>query len=271
MTTSIVQSHQHSGVQSSPFDAIRGYRADGSEYWTARELMKWLGYPRWSKGEVALQRAIKSLQNQGYVTSDHVTQVGKYSRSNGCGVREIIDFELSRQMCYMVAMNADPEKEMVAMAQGYFAIQTRKAEVVIPAISEDLEMMRLQNQNLKMQLKLQEHQDFRLKAYGLPTTLLLEGKSDAIIEVDRPTIEVIDAQSGAKFSGQTTKQLAEYLNKNGGRSFKSGAELERELNRLGRSDLIDTVPRKTLQPFISKDNLQEACRILVNNRQQQLL
>jgi hypothetical protein len=82
---------------------------------------------------------------------------------------------------------------------------------------------------------------------------------------------VIDAQSGAKFSGQTTKQLAEYLNKNGGRSFKSGAELERELNRLGRSDLIDTVPRKTLQPFISKDNLQEACRILVNNRQQQLL
>ncbi|MFM2303501.1 MAG: hypothetical protein RLZZ135_910, partial [Cyanobacteriota bacterium] len=67
------------------------------------------------------------------------------------------------------------------------------------------------------------------------------------------------------------KQLAYYLNKNGGRSFKSGAELERELNKLGRADLIDAVPRKTLQPFVSKENLSEACKLLINNRQQLLL
>ena len=105
MTLSIVSNNGNGDSDRSPFDAIRGYRADGTEYWTARELMKWLGYPRWQKGEVAIERAIKSLKNQGYTTTDHVTQVGKDSRSNGLGVQEIIDYELSRLMCYMVAMN----------------------------------------------------------------------------------------------------------------------------------------------------------------------
>jgi phage regulator Rha-like protein len=144
-------------------------------------------------------------------------------------------------------------------------------KTVIPAQSARIRELELENENLKLRRHEADRQDFRIAGYGLATTLLLEGKGDAIVEVDRPTIEVIDAQSGAKFSGQTTKQLAEYLNKNGGRSFKSGAELERELNKLGRADLVDTVPRKTLQPFVSKENLSEACRILTNNRQQRLL
>ena len=134
MTLSIISNNGSGDSDRSPFDAIRGYKADGTEYWTARELMKWLGYPRWQKGEVAIERAIKSLKNQGYTTTDHVTQVGKDSRSNGLGVQEIIDYELSRLMCYMVAMNADPEKEMVALAQGYFAKQTYKQELAEPQL-----------------------------------------------------------------------------------------------------------------------------------------
>jgi hypothetical protein len=145
------------------------------------------------------------------------------------------------------------------------------AKQVIPAQNDRIRELELENENLKLRRHENDRQDFRLTAYGIQTTLLLEGKADSVVEVDRPILEVIDAQSGVKFSGQTTKQLADYLNKNGGRSFKSGAELERELNKLGRADLVDTVPRKTLQPFVSKANLSEACRILANSRQQKLI
>jgi phage regulator Rha-like protein len=152
-----------------------------------------------------------------------------------------------------------------------FAQAKQIIKTVIPAQNDRIRELELEVRALELRKAENDRQDFRLGAYGLSTTLLLEGKADSVVEVDRPILEVIDHQSGVKFSGQTTKQLADYLNKNGGRSFKSGAELERELNKLGRADLIDTVPRKSLQPFISKENLAEACRVLVSSRQQQLL
>jgi hypothetical protein len=267
-TTNLIKSSPN---QSSPFDAIRGYRADGSEYWTARELTKWLGYTNWRNGEKAIKRAIVSCENQGFDATENIARTIKLSTRHRGAVVEIDDYELSRLACYLVAMNADPEKEMVAMAQGYFAMQTRKAEVVIPVQSDRIRELELE---LAIQTSINHRmavQDTRIALHGLTTTLLLEGKADSVVEVDRPILEVIDNESGIKFSGQTTKQLADYLNKNGGRKFKSGAELERELNKLGRADLVDTVPRKTLQPFVSKENIKEACNLLINNRQQQLL
>jgi phage regulator Rha-like protein len=145
------------------------------------------------------------------------------------------------------------------------------AKQIIPAQNDRIRELELEVELEREKNKGAARQDIRIAMYGLATTLMLEGKSDSVVEIDRPTIEVIDVASGAKFSGQTTKQLAEYLNKHGGRNFKSGAELERELAKLGRSDLIDTVPRKSLQPFVSKENLEEACKILKDNRQQKLL
>lgn len=124
----------------SPFDAIRGYRADGSEYWTARELLKWLGYKSWQFGEKAILRTIKSLENQGFNATEHVMQVHKLSNQNNNKVVEITDYELSRLACYTVAMNADPEKEMVALAQGYFAAKTREAEL---AKQEPMSLMQM--------------------------------------------------------------------------------------------------------------------------------
>jgi hypothetical protein len=145
------------------------------------------------------------------------------------------------------------------------------AKQVIPFQNDRIRELELENENLKLRRHENDRQDFRLTAYGIQTTLLLEGKSDSVVEVDRPLLEVLDVASGTKFSGQTTKQLADYLNKNGGRSFKSGKELERELDKLGRNDLVDTVPRPALQAFVSKENLSEACKLLINNRQQQLI
>jgi hypothetical protein len=145
------------------------------------------------------------------------------------------------------------------------------AKQVIPAQNDRIRELELEVRALELRRHENDRQDFRLTAYGIQTTLLLEGKSDSVVEVDRPILEVLDVASGTKFSGQTTKQLADYLNKNGGRSFKSGKELERELDKLGRNDLIDTVPRPALQAFVSKENLSEACKLLINNRQQQLI
>lgn len=255
---------------SSPFDAIRHYDENGTEFWKARELQKMLGYRRWDKFIVVIDIGSDNLESAGENVVYHVTPTGELSTvSNPAPLQ---DYKLSRLACYHIALACDSRgKPEVKSAKHYFAIQTRKAEIVIPAQNDRLVELQAE---LAIQTAINHRmaiQDARIAMHGLNTTLLLEGKSDSIVEVDRPILEVIDAQSGAKFEGQTTKQLADYLNKNGGRSFKSGAELERELNKLGRADLVDTVPRKTLQPFISKQNLSEACKLLVNNRQQQLL
>lgn len=111
----------------SPFDAIRRVRPDGSEYWSARDLMPLMGYQAWRNFLVPIVRAMKSAENQG--------QPGAFAESRnrvtaGSGTTERQDFELSRFAAYLVAMNGDPNKPEVAAAQAYFAIMTREAEAV---------------------------------------------------------------------------------------------------------------------------------------------
>lgn len=128
----------------SPFNEIRGFRADGTEYWTGRELMRFLGYSKWEYGEKGILRAIKALVNQGLDTTLHVLEYRKDSRSNGLGVQQITDYELSRFACYLVAMNSDPDKEIVALAQGYFANSTYQQEIAQqPAELSRLEILQL--------------------------------------------------------------------------------------------------------------------------------
>jgi hypothetical protein len=255
-------------LTTSPFDSIQHFDDKGVEFWKARELMKVLGYKTWQKFEDAIDRAVLSCENSGGLKASHFSFLPGSVKSLG---RSADDWKLSKNACRLIAMNGDPRKIEIASAQTYFSAKVEEAEAVIPAQSNRIQELQMELEIERLKNQREQRQDFRITAYGLSTTLLLEGKSDAVIEVDRPILEVIDQQSGVKFSGQTTKQLAEYLNKNGGRSFKSGAELERELNRLGRADLVDTVPRKSLQPFVSKENLSEACKILTASRQQQLL
>jgi hypothetical protein len=270
MNNSIVSISTESS-QSSPFDSIRRYDEKGNEYWLARELQKILGYIQWRRFEDAIDRARVSISNQGMDITIHVANAGKLDALATLANPKISeDYKLSRHACYTIAMNGDPRKAEIAQAQSYFVAKTREAEVIIPAQNDRIRELELEVRALELRRHESDRQDFRIAAYGLATTLLLEGKADSVVEIDRPILEVIDEKSGARFEGQTTKQLADYLNKNGGRSFKSGAELERELNKLGRADLIDTVPRRTQQAFISKENINEACRILISNRQQQL-
>lgn len=110
----------------SPFDAIRRVRPDGSEYWSARELMPVMGYARWNEFKTPLDRAMKSAGNQG----DSVATLFRGSTEKATGGRPSADFELTRFAAYLVAMNGDPNKPEVAAAQAYFAIRTREAETV---------------------------------------------------------------------------------------------------------------------------------------------
>ncbi len=113
----------------SVFDSLRIVRADGSEFWSARELMTELAYDRWENFSAAIDRARAAATNSGCDASELFRGVTKNS-----GGRPAEDVELARFAAYLVAMNGDPRKEEVARAQQYFAIRTREAETAPPAI-----------------------------------------------------------------------------------------------------------------------------------------
>ncbi|WP_139277751.1 BRO family protein [Rhodococcus marinonascens] len=110
--------------EQSPFDAVRQIRADGSEFWSARDLMGLMGYARWENLQTSIERAKASARNQGVdIPSNFLcSQVITATKP-----RE--DYELSRHAAYLLALNGNPNKPEVAAAQAYFVTKTREAEV----------------------------------------------------------------------------------------------------------------------------------------------
>ena len=111
------------------FEDIKVIRADGSEYWPARELASVLDYTKWENFSKVIDRAMLACKNSGFEIKDHFPDVRKMVDIGSGTKRRVKDYELSRYACYLVVQNGDPRKEVIALGQTYFAIQTYRQEV----------------------------------------------------------------------------------------------------------------------------------------------
>ncbi len=121
----------------SPFERIRQVEEE-REFWSARDLADVLGYTQWRNFEQAVSRAIRACRTSGQDPADHFADLSKMITIGKGGQRRVKDYQLSRYACYLIIQNADPEKEIVALGQTYFAVQTRRQEVADAEILEGL-------------------------------------------------------------------------------------------------------------------------------------
>ena len=112
------------------FDELAQKTEDGVEFWYARELMMHLGYDRWENFYKAVQRAIDSCEASGNQVTNHFREVTKMIETGKGAHRPVKEYMLTRYACYLLAQNGDPRKEEIAFAQSYFAVQTRKQELI---------------------------------------------------------------------------------------------------------------------------------------------
>lgn len=111
------------------FEDIKHIDEFGTEFWYARELQKVLDYSDWRKFEGVIKKAEKACENSNINASEHFVGADKLSRRANNANIAIKDYKLTRYACYLIAQNGDPRKEVIALAQTYFAIQTRKQEI----------------------------------------------------------------------------------------------------------------------------------------------
>ena len=111
------------------FEKIKRINEIGQEYWSARELFTALEYIKWDKFLNVIAKAKEACENSAQSVQDHFPRVEKMVSIGSGATRDIGDLDLSRYACYLIIQNADPSKEVVALGQTYFAVQTRKQEL----------------------------------------------------------------------------------------------------------------------------------------------
>src|SRR3989338_4604440 len=167
------------------------HEKDGVEFWFARDLQKLLGYDKWENFEKVIEKAKESCKNSNLDVDDHFPEVGKTISMPKGATKEIADYMLTRYACYLIAQNGDPRKEEIAFAQSYFAVQTRKQELV------------------EQRIKLQERFEARNKLTASETEL-----SKLIYERgvdDKGFARIRSKGDEALFVGSDTKQMKEKL------------------------------------------------------------
>ena len=171
MTSNIVSTNQ----SDSPFDSIRKYRADGSEYWSARELMTVLTYTKWQKFKDVIDIAKENIETIDSNSFRHFLPVEVKSLG-----RNAIDFELSRLACYHVALASDSRgKDAVKMAKHYFVVKTREAEVIVPSQELEIIELKIELAKIESQKLLSENQLLQFRHYV--TTALPEFQQQKIL------------------------------------------------------------------------------------------
>ena len=117
-------------------DMVRRHTDSEVEYWCARDLQVLLGYRQWRTFASVVDKAITACENSGYDPKDHFARARKMVELGSGARREVEDIALTRYACYLIAQNGDPSKDPIAFAQTYFAVQTRKQEIVEQRLAE---------------------------------------------------------------------------------------------------------------------------------------
>ena len=117
-------------ISKSTFESIKKINEYGQEYWSSRDLSKVLGYTDYRNFIAVITKAKDSCKNSGQKVSDHFVDINEMVQIGSGAERELDTIHLSRYACYLIVQNADPSKEIVALGQTYFAVQTRKQEII---------------------------------------------------------------------------------------------------------------------------------------------
>lgn len=130
------------------FESIKHVNEYGEEYWLARELQPVLEYAQWRRFSDAIERAKLACKNSGFAVEDHFADVGKMVDIGSGAEREIDDVMLSRYACYLIVMNGDPRKEVIAIGQSYFAVKARQQELIdnYEQMTEDQKRLAIRNE-----------------------------------------------------------------------------------------------------------------------------
>lgn len=175
---------------------------DGVECWSARELQTLLGYSKWENFANVINKAKIACEGVGHNVSDHFPDVRKTIPMPKGAEKEIDDYLLTRYACYLVAQNGDPRKEQIAFAQTYFAVQTRKAELI--------EKRLLEVERVKARAKLQETEK---KLSGILYERGVNDKSFAVIRSkgDQALFRLNTATLKRKMGVPASRPLADFL------------------------------------------------------------
>lgn len=134
------------------FESIKHINEYGQEYWLARELQPVLEYTQWRRFEDAINRAKNACDKAGNNVRDHFADVGKMVDIGSGTQREVDDYQLSRYACYLIAMNGDPRKQVIANAQTYFAVKTRQQELI-----DNFDQLTEEQKRLSIRQQMVEH------------------------------------------------------------------------------------------------------------------